>query len=364
MKAIASALTGLILLAGFGDPASAEEKILNVYNWSDYIGPDTIADFEKEYGIKVHYDTFDSNETLEAKMLTGKSGYDIVVPTASFFARQIKAGVYLKLDKSKLPNLKNLNPVLYKDLADYDPGNAYAIPYMFGTSGFSYNVDMVKKLMPDAPLDSLATLFDPAVISKFKNCGVSFLDSPEDVFQLALAYLHKDPNSEKPADLDAAVKLLLKVRPYIRKFDSQGYINDLTSGDLCIAMSWSGDYATAQARAAEANVKVKLAYTIPKEGSNLWFDGMLIPRDAPHPGNALTFLNYIMEPKVIAACTNFTNYANANQAADPYVEPKILNDPAIYPDPETLKRMFGTTVKSAKFMRLMTRAWTKVKTGT
>jgi putrescine transport system substrate-binding protein len=339
-------------------------KELNVYNWSDYIGETTIADFEKETGIKVRYETYTGNEDLEAKLVTGGTGYDIVFPSSSFFARQIKIGLYQKLDKSLLPNLKNMDPKIMDILSkDADPGNEYAIPYMWGTNGFSYNVDMVKERMPDAPLDSLAMIFDPNVIAKFKDCGVTFLDSPEDVFPLALAYMGKDPTSQKEEDIIAAADMVMKVRPFIRNFDSQQYLNALPNGEYCISMSWSGDYATASTRAAEAGMKVNLAYTIPKEGTNIWFDGMLIPADAPHPKNANLFLNYMMRPEVIAAATNFTYYANANLPAKEFVNKEILDDPAIYPSEEVLKRGFPSVVRDQNLNRIITREWTRVKTG-
>ena len=339
-------------------------KELNVYNWSDYIGETTIADFEKETGIKVRYETYTGNEDLEAKLVTGGTGYDIVFPSSSFFARQIKIGLYQKLDKSLLPNLKNMDPKIMDILSkDADPGNEYAIPYMWGTNGFSYNVDMVKERMPDAPLDSLAMIFDPNVVTKFKDCGVTFLDSPEDVFPLALAYMGKDPTSQKEEDIIAAADMVMKVRPFIRNFDSQQYLNALPNGEYCISMSWSGDYATASTRAAEAGMKVNLAYTIPKEGTNIWFDGMLIPADAPHPKNANLFLNYMMRPEVIAAATNFTYYANANLPAKAFVNKEILDDPAIYPSAEVLKRGFPSVVRNQELNRVITREWTRVKTG-
>lgn len=343
------------------EPGSGGE--LNIYNWSDYIGENTIADFEKETGIKVRYDTYDGNETLEAKLVVGNTGYDIVFPSSSFFARQIKSGLYQKLDKSKLENWKNLDPFVLKNQSAYDPGNEYAVPYMWGTNGFTYNVEMIKQHMPDAPLDSLRMVFDPEVISKFKDCGVSFLDSPEDVFPLALAYMGKDPTSQNPDDITAAAEMVMKVRPYVKLFDSQQYLNSLPNGDICLAMTWSGDYAVAAARAEEAGLKVELAYTVPKEGSNIWFDAMLIPKDAPHVDNAHKFLNYMMRPEVIAACTNYTYYANGNLAAREFVNKDILDDTAIYPDEETQKRMFPSVVRDENLQRVITREWTRIKTG-
>lgn len=343
-------------------PARAEGE-LNIYNWSDYIGENTVANFEKEYNVKVRYDTYDGNETLEAKLAVGKTGYDIVVPSSGFFARQIQSGFYQKLDKSKLPNWKNLDPFALENQAAYDPGNEHAVPYMWGTNGFTYNVAMVKERMPDAPLDSLRMMFDPEVVSKFQDCGVSWLDSPEDVLPLALAYMGKDPTSQDPDDIVAATEMLMKVRPYIQLFDSQQYLNALPTGDRCLAMTWSGDYAVAALRAEEAGVDIELSYTVAKEGSNLWFDAMLIPADAPNVENAHLFLNYIMRPDVIADCTNYIGYANGNLAAKPLVSPEILEDPAIYPDEETQKRMFPSVVRDEEVQRVITREWTRLKTG-
>ncbi|WP_162917396.1 polyamine ABC transporter substrate-binding protein [Dongia deserti] len=344
-------------------PDARAEGELNIYNWSDYIGETTVANFEKEYNVKVRYDTYDGNETLEAKLVVGNTGYDIVFPSSSFFARQIKAGIYRKLDRSKLTNWSNLDQWVLKQQAGYDPGNVYAVPYMWGTNGFTYNVDMIKERMRDAPTDSLRMIFDPEVVSKFQDCGVSFLDSPEDVIPLALAYMGEDPTSQNPDDIVAAIDMLMKVRPYIQLFDSQQYLNALPNGDRCLAMTWSGDYAVAAARAEEAGIEIDLAYTVPKEGSNIWFDAMLIPKDAPNQENAHLFLNYMLRPDVIAECTNYTYYANGNKAARPLVLPEILEDPAIYPDEETQKRMFPSVVRNEEIQRVITREWTRLKTG-
>jgi len=344
-------------------PTAKADGELNIYNWSDYIGENTVANFEKEYNVKVRYDTYDGNETLEAKLVVGNTGYDIVFPSSTFFARQIKTGIYQKLNRAKLTNWSNLDQWVLKNQAIDDPGNAYAVPYMWGTNGFTYNVDMIKERMPDAPTDSLRMMFDPDVVSKFQDCGVSWLDSPEDVFPLALAYMGKDPTSQNPDDITAATDMLLKARPYIRLFDSQQYLNSLPNKDVCMAMTWSGDYAVAAQRAADAGVKINLAYTIPKEGSNLWFDAMLIPKDAPHPENALLFLNYMLRPDVIADCTNYIGYANGNAASRKFVKKDILEDPAIYPDAEVQKRMFPSVVRNEDVQRVITREWTRLKTG-
>jgi putrescine transport system substrate-binding protein len=360
--ALAAVSLGAMASASFAPQARAEGE-LNIYNWTDYIGEHTVANFEKEYNVKVRYDTYDGNEALEAKLVVGNTGYDIVFPSSSFFARQIKAGIYQHLDRSKLTNWSNLDQWVLQQQAAYDPGNAYAVPYMWGTNGVTYNVDMVKERMPDAPLDSLRMVFDPEIVSKFQDCGVSLLDSPEDVFPLALAYMGKDPTSQNPDDIVAATDMLMKIRPYIQVFDSQQYLNALPNGDRCIAMTWSGDYAVAAARAQEAGLKINLAYTVPKEGSNIWFDAMLVPKDAPNKDNAMLFLNYMLRPDVIAECTNYTYYANGNRASWKLILPEILDDPAIYPDKETQQRMFPSVVRNEEVQRVITREWTRLKTG-
>ncbi|HVY97998.1 MAG TPA: polyamine ABC transporter substrate-binding protein [Dongiaceae bacterium] len=344
--------------------AQDAEKVLNVSNWTDYIDMAKVKEFEKEFGIKVNYDTYDGDEMLDAKLAAGHSGYDVVVPSSNFFAKQIKAGYYQKLDKSVLTNLHNIDRWILDLLSKQaDPGNQYAAPYNFGTNGFTYNVDLIDKRMKDAPVDSLKLIFDPEVLARFKDCGVSFLDSPEDVIPLALAYMGKDPTSQNVDDIRAAVDMLMQVRPYIRKFDSSGYLNDLPNGDLCIAMSWSGDYATASDRAAQAGVKVDLAYTIPKEGTNIWFDAMMVPADAPHPKNAMLFINFMMRPEVAAANTNTTYYATANMAAMKFVDKDILDNPAIYPDAKVLANGYPNVVRDAEVQRVLTREWTRFKTG-
>ena len=342
---------------------ASRERVLYLYNWADYIGKDTVRDFEARTGIRVVYDTYDSDEALEAKLLAGDSGYDAVTTSSDFFARQIQAGVYQPLDRSQLTHWKNLDPHVLAMVSWADPGNRYAVPYMRHVNGFAYNVDAIRARMPNAPVDSLELIFDPRVISRFAGCGVSFLDSAEDVLQLALNYLHIDPNTTLPEDYLKAEKLLLSVRPYIRAFDSEEYMNGLINGDFCISMSWSGDYAVAEARARAAGRRVDLAFTVPREGANLSFDAWLIPADAPHPQEALAWLNYLMEPKVIAAVTNQIDYGNDNLAAAPYVAPEILRNPAIYPTPELEGRLYGSKEVSAQLERLRTRVWMKVKTG-
>ena len=337
--------------------------MLHVYNWADYIGTDTIAGFERSSGIRVEYDTYDSDETLEAKMMAGDSGYDVVSTSTDYFARQIKAGIYQPLDRSQLPNWGNLDPQALAIEAAADPGNRYAMPYLHAVNGFAYNVDQIRARMPDAPVESLDLIFKPGILARFADCGVSFLDSPEDVLQLALNYLHLDPNTQRAADYAQAEKLLLAVRPYVKAFDSSEYMNGLINGEYCISMSWSADYSTARARARAAGVDVHLAFTVPREGANGTYDALLIPADAPHPRNALKFLNFMLEPRVIAAVTNEIHYGNDNRAADPYVDPQILHDPTIYPTPEVEARLYHSREVAPPLERIRTRTWTRIKTA-
>jgi len=343
--------------------AHAEDKQVNIYNWADYIGKNTIARFEQATGIKVVYDTFDADTMLEAKVMAGGSDYDVVTTSTEFFSRQIKAGVYMTLDRKRLPNWKNLDPHILQIEAGFDPGNMHAVPYMHSINGFAYNVDMIKARMPNAPLDSLDMLFKPEVVAKFADCGVSFLDSAEDVLQLALNYLHLDPNSVRPEDYAQAEKLLLAVRPYIRAFDSSEYLNGLANKEVCIAMSFSADYAAARARALAAGVTVNLAFTVPKEGANESYDALLIPVGAPHLEAAYRFINFMLQPQVIAAITNELHYGNNNLAANALVDPRILNDPTIYPTPAIEARLYRTTEVSAATERIRTRTWTRIKTA-
>ncbi|HEV8017004.1 MAG TPA: polyamine ABC transporter substrate-binding protein [Steroidobacteraceae bacterium] len=365
---LATALVVAALLCACGSSAGnpygaadAERELL-VYNWADYIGKDTIANFEVATGIKVVYDTYDADETLEAKMMAGDAGYDVVSTSTDYFSRQIKAGIYRPLDRALLPNWKNLDPRILAIEAQADPGNRHAVPYLRHVNGFAYNVDMVRARMPDAPVDSLDMVFKPQIIRRFADCGVTFLDSAEDVLQLALNYLHLDPNTTRPEDYQQAEKLLLSVRPYIRAFDSSEYMNGLANGEFCISMSWSGDYATSRARARAAGVDVHLAFTIPKEGSNASYDAWLIPADAPHPLAAHKFINYMLEPRVIAGVTNYIHYANDNDAAAPYVDPQILADPAVYPPAAVEARLYHAREAGPALERLRTRTWTRIKT--
>jgi putrescine transport system substrate-binding protein len=350
--------------AGAPDKAgTAGGKVLNLYIWSDYLAANTLSDFEKQTGIKVHVSYFDTNETLETKLLAGSSGYDVVVPTASYFERQIKAGVYLTLDKSKLPNLKNMDPQLMAKVAMHDPGNAHGIIYTWGTNGIGYNETMVKALMPDAPLDSWRLVFDPAVASKVAKCGISVLDSPAEMMRAVYSYLGKDPNSQSPDDLALAEAVLTKIRPYIRNINSSEYIEALANGDLCIAVGYNGDVMQARDRAREANKGIEIKYMVPKEGSILWFDMLAIPKDAPDPESAYAYLNYIMTPQVIADISNFKRYANANAASQPLVMASVRDDPGIYPPPEVRQRLPVQLMDSADQTRAITRVWQKFKTG-
>jgi putrescine transport system substrate-binding protein len=364
-KGIAAA-AGVALCAACGAPTAApasRDQVLNVYNWADYIGHSTIADFERRTHIKVVYGLYDSNQTLEAKMLAGQSGYDIVSTTTAFYSRQIKAGVYLPLDRSQLTNWKNLDPAVLQVQAQADPGNRYAVPYLHAMNGLVYNVDLVKSRMPDAPTDSLAMTFDPKVMSRFADCGVTFLDSPEDVIQLALAYLHRDPNSPSVDDLHAAENLVMAVRPYIRTFDSNDYWHQLASKEVCLSIAWSSDYSVAQERAIEDGTGAHLAFILPKEGSNITYNAFLIPASAPHAEAAHKFLNFILDPKVIADITNDIHYGNDNLAARPFVRKEILNDPAVYPPPELRARLYLPAELGPDYDRLRTRVWTHIKTG-
>ena len=349
--------------AAGGASAASGDKVLNLYIWSDYLAPNTLTDFEKQTGIKVHVAYFDANETLETKLLAGSSGFDVVVPTASYFERQIKAGVYATLDKPKLPNLGNMDPQLMGRVAQHDPGNAHGVIYLWGTNGIGYNEKMVKALMPDAPLDSWRLIFDPAVASKIAKCGISVLDSPAEVMRAVLNYLGRDPNSQKPEDLAAAEATLAKIRPYIRNINSSEYIEALANGDLCVSLAYNGDVMQARDRAREANRGINITYRVPKEGSILWFDMLAIPKDAPDPDSAYAFINYMMTPQVIADVSNFKRYANGNLASQPLVSAEVRDDPAIYPVAEQREKLAVQLMDSADQTRAITRVWQKFKTG-
>jgi putrescine transport system substrate-binding protein len=343
--------------------AAQEEKVLHVFNWSDYIAEDTVPNFEKQTGIKVTYDVFDSNDVLETRLLAGNSGFDLVVPSASFLERQIKAGVFQKIDKSQIPNLQHMDPDIMNRVGLHDPNNEYSVPYLWGTTGIGYNEDKIKKIFGDARPDSWNYIFDPKNAAKLKDCGISLLDAPDEILKIVLAWIGRDPNSQKEEDLKAAEAKLTPIRPFVRKIHSSQYIDDLANGELCIAVGWSGDILQARDRAEEAGQGVKISYAIPKEGTIVWFDMLAIPADAKHPKNAHAFINYLMEPQVAANNSNFVNYANGNGASLPMVSDEVKNDPGIYPTPEVKAKLFPSLAYGEDFQRLMNRMWTKFQTG-
>ena len=364
MKSFGRTLLAVSLLGVVATIAQANDKVLRVYNWSDYIAPDTVKKFEDETGISVVYDVFDSNETLEARLLAGKSGYDIVVPSNSFLAKQIKAGVYQPLDKSKLPNWKNLNTTLLKNVSASDPDNAHAVPYMWGSIGVGYNPDKVRQALgADAPVNSWDLLFKPENAAKLKSCGISFLDSATEMLPLALHYLGYPVNSQDPQQLAKAQALFMKIRPSVAYFHSSKYISDLANGNLCVAVGYSGDVVQAKARAEEAGGKVKVEYSIPKEGAGSFYDMVAIPHDAEHVEAAHQFINFLLRPDIMAEITNNVGYSNANAAATPLVDEAIRNDPGSYPPEPVLATLYAIPDQPISFARVMTRSWTRVKLG-
>jgi len=374
-------LLGLLIvgaLAGCGDkaadtaqaptapppPPAGEEKVLNVYNWSDYIAEDTLANFEKETGIKVTYDVFDANEILETKLVTGNTGYDIVVPSLSFMARQIQAGVFQPLDRSKLTNYGNLDAKLMARIGELDKDNAYSVPYLWGTTGIGYNVAKVKEILgDDAPVDSWALVFDPKNLQKLTKCGVAFLDTPSEMIPPMLKFLGEEPNSFDEAVIQKAVDRYQQLRPHVTYFHSSQYINDIANGDICVAVGWSGDILQAAGRAEEAGKGIEIAYSIPKEGAPLWFDMMAIPKDAKHPNNAHLFINYLMRPEVMAGISNYVQYASGVQASLPLVDDEVKNNPGVYPTEETMGKLFTLAVLPPEVDRVFNRHWTTLKTG-
>jgi putrescine transport system substrate-binding protein len=339
-------------------------RIVNVYNWSDYIAPTVLDDFTSESGIKVRYDTFDSNDTLEAKLLAGKSGYDVVVPTAYFLERQIKAGVFQKLDKDRLPNIANIWPEIAQRLAAYDPGNQYAVNYMWGTTGIGYNVKKMHGVLgPAGRIDSWSTVFDPEQLASFRDCGVHMLDSSDDILTAALHYLGLDPNTSKEAELQQAADLLVKVRSSVRKFHSSAYVDALASGEVCLAVGFSGDVKQSQKRAAEARSGIEIAYVIPREGAQLWFDNLAIPKDARNVVEAHAFINYLQRPEVAAKNSNYVSYANGNLASQRFIDRRILDDKTVYPDAAMMQRLNTISAHDPRTERLMNRLWTRIKTG-
>ena len=363
----AFATAALALVAGsvaINSAAAQATRVVNVYNWSDYIEPKVIEDFTKETGIKVQYDTFDANETLETKLLAGKSGYDVVVPTGYFLERQIKAGVFQKLDKSKLKNLGNVWPEVANRLAAYDPGNQYAVNYMWGTTGIGFNVKAVReRLGPTGKIDSWEIVFKPDNLAKFRDCGIHMLDSADDIVPAALHFLGLNPDSNESKDLERAVELLAKIRPLVRKFHSSEYLNALAGGEICLAVGWSGDIKQAQKRAAEAKKGEEIGYSIPKEGAQMFFDNLAIPRDASHVAEAHVFIDYLLRPEVAAQNTNLVAYANGNLASQKFIDRSILEDKGVYPDASIISRLYTVGARDQKLQRLINRLWTKIKTG-
>ena len=342
----------------------ADAKQLNVYNWSDYIAEGTVPAFEHQTGIRVAYDVFDSNELLEAKLLAGESGYDVVVPSLSFLGRQIQAGVFQPLDKSKIPNLANLDPQMMAHIAQQDPGNKYAVPYLWGTTGIGYNVDKIKAVFGSTDLvNSWDLVFKPENIAKLKDCGVTILDTPSEIVPTVLNYLGEDPNSTDAAVIARAAKVLRGIRPYVRNFHSSQYIDGLAKGTSCLVVGWSGDILQARDRAEEAGNGVKVAYSIPKEGALQFFDMLAVPKDARHADNAYQFINYLLQPDVAAANTNFVSYPNPVPKATPLVDAAIRDDPTIYPPPELAQRLFVLKIMPPEVDRLYTRLWTELKSG-
>jgi putrescine transport system substrate-binding protein len=351
-------------LLQYGGQAAAQQRIVNVYNWTDYVDPKVIEEFFDKTGIRVRYDTFDSNDLLEAKLLAGHSGYDVVVPTGYFLQRQIKAGVFQPLDKSKLPNLVHLWPEITRRLAVYDPGNRYAVNYMWGTTGIGYNAKKVRAILgANATIDSWDYVFDPAKLARFKDCGIHFLDSSDDIFAAALHYLKLDPNTKRPQDFQKAADLLVTIRSSVRKFHSSEYLNALASGEICFAVGYSGDVKQAQKRAAEAKRGTVIAYSIPKEGAQLWFDNFAIPKDAGHVAEAHAFINFMQTPEIAARNSNFISYANGNLASQKFIDKAVLEDPTVYPDADMRKRLYTINAHDAATTRLMNRLWTRIKTG-
>jgi putrescine transport system substrate-binding protein len=345
-------------------PAQAQERVVNFYNWSNYMAPGVLDDFTRETGIKVVYDTFDGNETLETRLLAGKSGYDVVVPSAYFLQRQVSANIFQKLDKSKLPNLANAWPEVIQRLAIYDRDNSYGASYMWGTTGVGYNVKTLQKILgPDAKIDSWEFVFKPENVAKFKDCGVHMLDSADDILPTALRYLGLDPNSTKQADLEKAADLVIKIRPFVRKFHSSEYLNALATGEICLVVGWSGDIMQARSRAEEAKNGIEVGYAIPKEGAEMFFDNLAVPADAKNVNEAHELINYLYRPDIAAKNSDFLSYANGNLASQKLVNPKILNDRNIYPDEATMKRLFVITARDPATQRVVNRLWTKVKTG-
>ncbi|MFJ5255575.1 polyamine ABC transporter substrate-binding protein [Pseudomonas sp. NPDC088414] len=364
MPIFSSLRNALLATAGLTIAVGAQAAgTVHIYNWSDYIGETTLADFEKATGIKPVYDVFDSNETLEGKLLAGRTGYDVVVPSNHFLGKQIKAGAFQKLDRSQLPNYSNLDPVLLKRLEQNDPGNQYAVPYLWGTNGIGYNVEKVKAVLGIDKIDSWSVLFEPENIKKLHSCGVAFLDSADEMMPTVLNYMGLNANSTNPKDYAKATDKLLAVRPYVTYFHSSKYIGDLANGDICVAIGFSGDIFQAKHRAEEAKKGVTIAYSIPKEGGALWFDMLAIPKDSSNVKEAHAFINYLLKPEVIAQVSDYVGYANPNPGSDKLMEQSIRTDEAVYPPQAVLDKTYVSVELPPNIQRLMTRSWTKVKSG-
>jgi len=351
---------GALLIA---TPALAQDNVVNVYNWSDYIAEDTVARFQDETGIKVNYDIFDSNEMVEAKLLAGASGYDVVVPSGFFLERQVAAGVFLPFDKSKLPNLVNIDPEVMAATAVHDPDNAHSVDYMWGTTAIGYNVGKLAERLGDTPVDSWDVVFKPEILSKLQDCGVNILDAPAEVMASALNYLGLDPNSESPDDLKQAEALLMAIRPYVRTVNSSQYIDDLGNGEICLSIGYSGDVFIARDAAEQADAGVEVAYVIPREGALKWFDLFAIPADAPHVENAYKFIDFMLRPDIAAANSNYVFYASGNKAAVELMDPAVKDDPAIYPTPEVSAKLFNLKAHTPDYDELLTETWQRIKAG-
>jgi putrescine transport system substrate-binding protein len=361
---IVFALFSACALFGIAAAQGQSQRVVNVFNWSDYIDPEVLKDFSRETGITVRYDTFDSNEVVEARLLAGRSGYDVVVPTANFLERQIQAGLFQPLDKSKLPNLKHVWPEIAERLAPYDPGNRFAVNYMWGTVGIGYNVAKAKeRLKPGEAIDSWDWVFKSENLARFRDCGVDMLDSADDVLAAALKYGGADPNSGEAKELEKAAALVAGVRANVRKFHSSEYLNALASGEICFVVGFSGDIKQAQKRAAEAKGGIEINYVIPKEGAQMWFDNLSIPKDSRNAAEAHAFIDYLMRPEVAAKNTNFVGYANGNIASRPLIDPAVLNDRTVYPDEATMRTLYTLRAKDPRTQRTINRLWTRIKTG-
>lgn len=357
-------LAGVIAAAIGMSMAQANDRVVKVYNWSDYIAPDTLADFEKETGIKVVYDVFDSNDTLDGKLATGQSGYDVVVPTNHYLAKQVRAGTYLKLDKSKLPNLANLDPTIMENLAAGDPGNDYSVPYLWGTNGIGLNATKARELLgEEASFDSWGLLFDPQYAEKLGKCGIALLDSGDEVLPQTVNYLGMSPHTTERADYDKAFEQVMKVRPYVTYFHSSKFISDLANGDICVAFGYSGDVLQAADRAAEAGRSDEIIYIIPKEGTAMWADLLAIPKDAKNLDEAHAFINYLLRPEVIAKISNYVAYANPNLKATELVNEDIRNNPGVYPSEQVMAKLYVAEERPREVQRWLTRDWTRIKSG-